>query len=176
MREKRKTSKVDQFGIAAGLIGLIADFSSLSALFRNPSEESHLTLFNWLIVFMLILYSTMIINFFVRRSLFRKFGRRVSQSSKIKEVELSILCFTLLACLPVMTAFFTAALIQYDSYDSGFLLWYEHIFKFFFLSEGFYILLCGIFYGAFLSFYVIYFCHLALGFFYRVLISNEDSA
>jgi hypothetical protein len=175
MREKRKISKVDQFGIAAGLIGLIADFSSLSALSQNPSEESHLTLFNWITVFMLILYSTMIINFFVRRSLFRRFRRRISEFDKIKEIELSILCLTLLVCLPVMTTFFTAALIQYVNYDSSFLYLYEHIFYLFSLSEGFYILLCGVFYGAFLSIYLIYCCHLVLKFFYRVLISSEDS-
>lgn len=176
MREKRKISKVDQFGIAAGLVGLIADFSSLSALFRSPSEESYLTLFNWIAVFMLILYSTIIINFFVRRFLFRRFRCRVFESNKRKEIELSIFFFTILVCLPVMTVFFTAALIQYDSYDSNFLIFYEHIFSFFYLSKDFYILLCGIFYGAFLSFYVIYCCHLALGFFYRVLISSEDNA
>lgn len=171
-----RISKVDQFGIAAGVIGLIADFSSLSALFPKSSNEDYLPLFGWITIFVLILYSTMVINFFARRALFRRMEEDRFESSEKKRlrIESSVFRATLMICLPIMTVYFVAALNAYSKVAPSFIYLYDFIFVFFNLFEDFYILVCGIFYGSFLAFLIIYVCHSTLREFYKVLISSEN--
>ena len=124
---QKRISKIDKFGIGTGLIGLLADTISLSALSSAsniaglPSSttlsnvsNSQIPLHIWLLVFVSVVYTIATINFYTRRYFHKRNLQNLQplNSSEVKQIEKGTLTFTKLIGLPLLTCYFIFALVQ----------------------------------------------------------------
>ena len=177
---QQRLSKIDKFGISTGLIGLLADTISLSALSSasnvaglpssttlSDASNSQIPLHVWLLVFVSIVYTIAIINFYTRRYFHKRNLQDLQPLNllEVRQIEKGALTFTKLIGLPLLTCYFIFALVQspreggspFDHVD----LMYQTALTFFTYSdlENILPILRGLFYGGFLALYICILLH-----------------
>jgi hypothetical protein len=119
--EPGRLSKLEWFGLISGLIGLVADGITLLTLFSNV-QNTHISLapsfnvtsFNlWLISFFGVAYTVLIVSYYIRRILMRRYMRyrkRVSVSEvsqkRREETKRAISVITALIGVPLFLLHF----------------------------------------------------------------------
>ena len=117
-------TRFDLFGIASGIIGLVADVITISSLFiasRKASEtspESATTTFSiWVIAFLATLYSILIASFYARRIFAAKQKRKTNELSPVQKKIIgrggSALTFAM--GTPILVVFLSSAILSLTS-------------------------------------------------------------
>jgi|GEM_PF-3219133 len=171
---QKRLSKIDKFGISTGLIGLLADTISLSALSSAsnvaglPSSTTlahvgnfQIPLHIWLLVFVSMMYTIAIINFYTRRYFHKRNLQNLQPLNllEVRQIEKGTLTFTRLIGLPLLTCYFIFALVQSPEKGGS---PFDHIDLMYWLSLTFFAsdledilpILRGLFYGGFLALYI----------------------
>jgi hypothetical protein len=146
-------SKVDQFSIGTGLIGLVADVVSLASLFAisrsNNTENPPLHI--WLLVLISIIYSVAAINFCTRRYFHKRSLENIQELTlpQIRRIEKATLTFTYLVNIPILISYFVFAFLEISSVEP--ILMYSFNYPFFWVNRMLQPFLCGMLYGGLLS-------------------------
>lgn len=163
-----KLSKIDIFSIVAGAIGLFVDIISIVGIFNTSQNSENSPLSNWIVVFILIFYSSILINFYIRR-FFENRRIRLSRSVNDRNADNTIFYAFSIFCLPVMTIYFMLALIEFNKFDSSFLIIEDFIFVRLNIYPELHVFVCGLFYGGLLSTLILMCCHLFVREIYKLL-------
>ena len=84
---KKQIKATDAFGFLAGVIGLVADVAGLGGLIIISKVGQGSEFLLWAFLFLSIIYSTALVNFFARKHLFDSYKGRVETLSRQIESE-----------------------------------------------------------------------------------------
>ena len=107
--ESKGLSKFEWFGLVSGIVGLTADIFSLSSLFRHSqlpdSGGQSLTFTTWITVLLVILYTILILSFYIRRRMIQRLEENKKYRfdfEKKEHIENGIMIFTCLIGIPLL--------------------------------------------------------------------------
>jgi hypothetical protein len=114
-QKKKNLSKLDQFSIATGLIGLAADVISLSGIASASGDKQNFELSLWMIIFFSIIYSVATVNFLARRYFHKKAWKNSLKSQSLTtwwDTEAGIQTTTMWIGIPLIASYTIFALLS----------------------------------------------------------------
>lgn len=128
VQTSKQLTKLEAFFLIAGIIGLIADAVTLSALFgiskTMPSDSSHTSPGSWvgvwLLSFFCIIYTSIAFSFYVRRLLLRRHRESYSAWDDEK-IDKGVMLGTLVIVFPMFFIYFILGLSALSRIDPQYL-------------------------------------------------------
>ena len=162
---KRTVKATDIFGWVTGSVGLIADVVGLGGLVVASRVEQSNQFFVWVLLFLMTLYSVVLVSFFLRRHFYSVHRRRIRSldltdqeylreidffNRGMERIEQGSVSATCLVGVPIIICFVCAA-FYVDSANSGFDRAFGGIPSLIFVSNRLEYTLHGALYGLFLG-------------------------